>query len=108
MTTVIAVLSFAMAFVAIWFTSEAVKRIDNNSDARLRPYFRKINQALDENRDAVRTLLARLEKLEKLEKQVRLLKLAAEVPHPVETEAAAVHAGINQLQRFTPTVRLNG
>jgi len=105
MTTVIAVLSFAMAFVAIWFTSEAVKRIDNNSDARLRPYFRKINQALDENRDVARAMQARLEKLEK---QVRLLKLAAEVPHTVETEAAAVHAGISELQRFTPTVRLNG
>ena len=105
MTTVIAVLSFAMAFVAIWFTSEAVKRIDNNSDARLRPYFRKINQALDENRDAARAMQARLDKLEK---QVRLLKLAAELPHTVETEAAAVHAGINELQRFTPTVRLNG
>lgn len=105
MTTVIAVLSFAMAFVAIWFTSEAVKRVDNNSDARLRPYFRKIDQALDNNRDAVRSLQARLEKLEK---QVRLLKLAAEVPHTVEAETAAVHAGVNELQRFTPTVRLNG
>lgn len=105
MTTVIAVLSFAMAFVAIWFTSEAVKRVDNNSDARLRPYFRKINQALDENRDTVRAMHARLEKLEK---QVRLLKLAAEVPHTVEPEATAIHAGINELQRFTPNVRLNG
>lgn len=105
MTTVIAVLSFAMAFVAIWFTSEAVKRVDNNSDARLRPYFGKINKALDDNRDAVRALHARLEKLEK---QVHLLKLAAAVPHTVEPEAAAIHAGINELQRFTPNVRLNG
>jgi len=105
MTTVIAILSFAMAFGAIWFTSEAVKRVDNNSDARLRPHFNKINKALDENRDAIRVLHARLEKLEK---QVHLLKLVGEVPQTIEAEATAVHAGINELQRFTPTVRLNG
>ncbi len=105
MTTVIAVLSFAMAFGAIWFTSEAVKRTDNNHDARLRPQFGKINKALDENRDAIRVLLARLEKLEK---QVHLLKLSAEVPHTVEAEAASLHASLNELQRFKPTVRLNG
>lgn len=105
MTTVIAVLSFAMAFGAIWFTSEAVKRTDNNHDARLRPRFAKIDKALDENRDAVRALHARLEKLEK---QVHLLKLTAEVPHAVEAETTAVHAGVNELPRFTPTVRLNG
>lgn len=105
MTTVIAVLSFAMAFGAIWFTSEAVKRTDNNHDARLRPYFGKVNKALDENRDAVRVLHARLEKLEK---QVHLLKLAHAVPQSVERETAAIHAGIDELQRFTPNVRLNG
>jgi hypothetical protein len=105
MTTVIAVLSFAMAFGAIWFTSEAVKRIDNNHDARLRPRFAKIDKALDEHRDAIRVLMARMEKLDK---QVHLLRLSAEVPRAVETEVAAVHAGINELQRFTPTVRLHG
>lgn len=105
MTTVIAVLSFAMAFGAIWFTSEAVKRIDNSSDAQLRPYFRKFNRALDEDRDALRALLARLEKLEK---QVQLLRLVQEVPQSVEREAADIHAGIDNLQRFTPSIRLNG
>ena len=105
MTTVIAVLSFAMAFGAIWFTSEAVKRIDNSNDAVLRPHFRKFNKALDENRDAIRDLLARLDKLEK---QVHLLKLAAALPQTIEQEAAAIHAGINKLQRYAPPVRLNG
>jgi CII-binding regulator of phage lambda lysogenization HflD len=105
MTTVIAVLSFAMAFGAIWFTSEAVKRLDNNNDAMLRPHFRKFDRALDENRDAIRALHARLEKLEK---QVHLLKLVAEVPQTLEAETAAIHSGINELQRFKPTVRLNG
>jgi len=105
MTTVIAVLSFAMAFGAIWFTSEAVKRIDNGSDARLRPQFRKIDKALDEDRAAMRALLARLEKLEK---RVQLLTIAAEVPQSVSSEAAAIQTGINELQRYAPTVRLNG
>jgi CBS-domain-containing membrane protein len=105
MTTFIAVLSFAMAFGAIWFTSEAVKRTDNNHDARLRPYLRKFNQALDIDRDAMRALLARLEKLEK---QVHLLKLAHAVPQSVAQETAAINAGINELQRLTPSIRLDG
>ncbi len=105
MTTVIAVLSFAMAFGAIWFTSEAVKRTDNNSDVRLRPYFARVNKALDENREAVRALHARLEKVER---QMQLMKLAHEVPQALERESAAIHAGINELQRFAPNVRLNG
>ncbi len=105
MTAVIGVLAFVMAFGAIWFTSEAVRRVDTRNDAMLRPHFRKINAALDENRDAVRALQARLATLEK---QVHILKLNAEFPSVVVEESAAIQSGLDNLQHFTPTIRLNG
>jgi hypothetical protein len=105
MFAVMSVISIAMAFVAIWFTSEALKRLDFNHEALLRPYLRKINAALDEHREASRAMQARLEALEK---QVRILKLHAEMPQAAAHEVAAAQPVIGELQRFTPSVRLNG
>ena len=104
MFAVISVISIAMAFVAVWFTSEAVKRLDFNHEALLRPYLRKINAALDEQREAGRAMQARLETLEK---QVRILKLRAETPQASIHEAPAVQPVVGELQRFTPSIRLN-
>ena len=105
MTAVIGVLAFVMAFGAIWFTSEAVKRVDTRNDTMLRPHFRKINAALDENQNAVRTLQARMAKLEK---QVHILKLNAEIPPGLAEESAAIRSGLDNLQNYAPTIRLNG
>ena len=105
MTAVIGVLAFVMAFGAIWFTSEAVKRIDTRNDAMLRPHFRKINAAIDENYQAVKSLQARLAKVEKL---VHTLHLNAELPPGVAEESAAIRSGLDRLQNYAPTIRLNG
>ena len=105
MTAVIGVLAFVMAFGAIWFTSEAVKRVDTRNDTMLRPHFRKINAAIDENYQAVKSLQDRLAKLEK---QVHILRLNAELPSTLAEESAAIRSGLNNLQNFTPTVRLDG
>ncbi len=104
MTAVIGVLAFVMAFGAIWFTSEAVRRVDTRNDAMLRPHFRKINAAIEKNYQVALSLQARLEKLER---QVHTLKLKAELPSAV-VESAAIQSGLNNLQHFTPTIRLNG
>ena len=45
MIAVISVLSFVLAFGAIWFTSEALKRVDSYNDAKLRPHLLKVQQA---------------------------------------------------------------
>ena len=105
MTAVIAVLAFTMAFAAIWFTSEAVKRVDTRNEAMLRPHFRKVNAAIDANHTALRSLQARVDQLEK---QVRTLKLHAELPAAIEQEAAAINSGLNDLRQFTPSIRLDG
>lgn len=105
MTAVIAVLAFIMAFAAIWFTSEAVKRIDTRNEAMLRPHFRKINAVIDANHMALQALRARVDQMEK---QVRTLKLHAELPAATEQEAAAINSGLNDLRKYTPSIRLDG
>ena len=105
MFAVISVFSFAMAFGAIWFTSEALKRLDFNQEALLRPYLRKINLAFDEQRDANRALQARVESLEK---QVRVLKLHAETTAVSQRELSTIAPVASEAQHYAPSVRLNG
>ena len=105
MIAVIAVLSFVMAFGAIWFTTEALKRVDNFNDARLRPHLNKINQAVIGLDDILRTLKGRMELLEK---RAHTLQLQADLPPVIQQEASALHADLHKAQQSIPTVRLNG
>jgi len=105
MIAVIAVLSFVMAFGAIWFTTEALKRIDNYNDAKLKPHLNKINHAVKGVDDTLRTLR---ERLEQLESQVHTLKLKADIPPAIEQETSALHTEFQKAQQNIPTVRLNG
>jgi cell division protein FtsB len=105
MTAVLAVLAFVIAFGSIWFTSEALKRIDANNDAMLKPHLRKINAVVNANEETLKSLTRRFEKLEK---QVHLLRLKADLPPELERETTAIQSGLNDAQRFTPTVSLNG
>ena len=105
MIAVISVLSFVLAFGAIWFTSEALKRIDNYNDAKLKPHLRKIHQIVGGVDETMRTLKGRLELLEK---QVHILKLKADLPPILEKEATALQANLHQTQQNIPTIRLNG
>jgi hypothetical protein len=105
MIAVIAVLSFVMAFGAIWFTTEALKRVENFNDAKLRPHLTKINQAVKGVNENMRTLKGRMELLEK---QVHTLQLKADIPQVIQQEASALHLDLLKAQQNIPTVRLNG
>lgn len=105
MTAVLAVLAFIIAFGSIWFTAEALKRIDAHNDAMLKPHLRKIHAVIDANHETLKSLTRRLEQLEK---QVHLLKLKADLAPEIERETAAFQSGLNDAQLYTPTVRLNG
>lgn len=105
MTTVIAVLSFIMAFGAIWFTSEALKRVDSYNDARLRPHLKKIHQAVEEVHETLAGLKGRLDLLEK---KVHVLKLNADLPPVIEQEIGVFQADIKKTPNFSPSIRLNG
>ncbi len=105
MTAVIAALSCIMAFGAIWFTSEALKRVDSFNDARLRPHLNKIHQAVGEVHETLDGLKGRLDLLEK---KVHVLRLNADLPPVIEQEVSALHANINEARNFSPSIRLNG
>jgi hypothetical protein len=105
MIAVIAVLSFVMAFGAIWFTTEALKRVDNFNDAKMRPHLTKINQAVKGVNENMRTLNGRMELLEK---QVHTLQLKADIPQVIMQKASALHLDLLKAQQNIPTVRLNG
>ena len=105
MIAVIAVLSFVMAFGAIWFITEALKRVDNFNDAKMRPHLTKINQAVKGVNENMRTLNGRMELLEK---QVHTLQLKADIPQVIQQEASALHLDLLKAQQNIPTVRLNG
>lgn len=105
MTAVLAVLAFIIAFGSIWFTTEALKRIDAHNDAMLKPHLRKIHAVIEAKDETLKSLTRRLEQLEK---QVHLLKLKADLAPEIERETAAIQSGFNDAQLYIPTVRLNG
>ena len=105
MTAVLAVLAFIIAFGSIWFTAEALKRIDAHNNAVLKPHLGK-NHAMVDAID--KTLNSLTRRLEQLEKQVHLLKLKADMAPEIERQTAAIQSGLNDAQHFIPTVRLNG
>lgn len=105
MTAVLAVLAFIIAFGSIWFTAEALKRIDAHNDAMLKPHLGKIHAVIDASDETLKSLTRRLGQLEK---QVHLLKLKANLAPEIERETAAIQSGFNDAQLYTPTVRLNG
>ncbi|MDA1089606.1 MAG: hypothetical protein O3A85_04750 [Proteobacteria bacterium] len=105
MTTVIAVLSFTMAFGAIWFTSEALKRVDSFNAARLKPHMGKVHRAIDEFHETVLSLKRRMEALEK---DVRMLKVKGDLSPLLERDTAALQAELGKAQQFIPSINLNG
>lgn len=105
MIGVLAVTAFILALGALWFTSEAVARVDTRNDSVIRPYLGKINQSIDEKN---KTILAMTMRIEQLERDFRLLQLKVDLPSAAERKAAAVQPGPEDLKRFTPTIRLTG
>jgi len=105
MIAVISVLSFVLAFGAIWFTSEALKRVDSYNDAKLRPHLLKVQQAANGVNETLQALNGRVELLER---QIHTLKLKADLAPALEQEAAALQANLHKVHKSIPTVRLVG
>ena len=105
MIAVISVLSFVLAFGAIWFTSEALKRVDSYNDAKLRPHLLKVQQAANGVNEILQALNGRVEQLER---QIHTLKLKADLAPALEQEAAALQANLHKVHKSIPTIRLVG
>ncbi|MBT3305890.1 MAG: hypothetical protein HN377_05340 [Alphaproteobacteria bacterium] len=105
MIAVISVLSFILAFGSIWFTSEALKRVDNYNDAKLKPHLLKINQVVNNADETIRALKGRVELLEK---QVHTLKLSASLTQIADKEPSGLQANLQNSNQNISTVRLTG
>jgi hypothetical protein len=111
MTTVIAVCSLILAFGALWFTSEVVKRIDNRTNSVITPQLHKALSAAGRADQAIDGLIKRLQVIEG---QIQELKRSDRKPaglSDIERQAAAITAALRENRRFAPMpaqYQLNG
>jgi hypothetical protein len=108
MTTVIAVCSLILAFGALWFTSEVVKRIDNRASSVITPQLHRALSAAGRADQAIDGLAKRLQTLEG---QIQELKRSERKPalSDIERQAAAITAALRENRRFAPAqYQLNG
>jgi len=100
MGAILGSLAFVMAFVAIWITTEALRRADGKGDALIRPYVRDIKSRLAENR----SLLAELDsRLADIERQVDILKADRQGSAELAEQVGVVRYGLDQARRFSPS-----
>ena len=113
MTTLIAVISFAMALGALWFSSELAKRADARGKIAVKPHIAPMNEALRRAEERIRELSRGLEaasrdiktlKAEKLELEREIGIAPPETPRHLITEMpASALAEARKSQPFTPS-----
>jgi hypothetical protein len=64
MATVLGTLGFLMGLTSVWFTVEAVRRIDRSGEGLIRPHLRKIHTKITETNTRISRLESRLERTE--------------------------------------------
>jgi len=100
MGAILGALGFIMAFGAIWFTTEAIRRADGKGDALIRPYIRDIKSRMANNQ----TLLIELDKrLEAIERKVENIQYANHAPPDLQDQVEAMRYGIDQAKTFQPS-----
>lgn len=109
MAVLLGTLALVVALVAVWYTVEAVKRIDVRNEAAVRPFVGDLKRVVDEE---ARMLQAVSVRLDAIERDVKLLKLEGielgdVEPHVAATRKAVRHAQ-RHAQRYQPTLALNG
>jgi peptidoglycan hydrolase CwlO-like protein len=108
MTTVLAICSLIIAFGALWFTSEVVKRLDNRAHAATMPHLQKALAAVGHAERAIEALARRVQDIETQIQKLQRAAPAAEKPlAQIEREAAAIAAALRESQRFTPAEYLD-
>ena len=102
MAVVLGVTAFMMALGALWFTSEALKRIDGNAEAALMPRLRGIEGEIAVNAGDIAAMERRLTALERtvgaLERAVMGTAPAGD-PHP------NVSVSVGATARSRPSLR---
>ena len=100
MGAILGALGFIMAFAAIWFTTEALRRADGKGDALIRPYIRDIKSRLSDNQ----ALLLELDKrLGAIERKVENLQHETHASSELQGQVEAVRYGVDQARNFQPS-----
>ncbi len=93
------------ALGALWFTAEAVRRIDARGEAMVRPYIGNVKRDVEEALKGMRALARRLDGIEH---DLKWLKARGADVSGHQAQVAAAHGAMAQLERFQPTISLNG
>lgn len=105
MGTIMGVLGFIMSLAALWFTSEAIRRVDKSGEGLIRPHLRQIRSKINETNARISRLEARLEKTE-----ARMLSLFIEErkARDLAAQTSAIRENLADVQRnFEPTSTYN-
>lgn len=100
MGAVLGVLGFMMSLLAIWFTTEALRRADDKSDLLIRPHVRDLKLRLAANKE----LLTELDnRLADIERQVKVAKANRQESAELMQQVDAVKYGLDKARSFKPT-----
>lgn len=105
MAVLLGTLALLLALVAVWYTVEAVKRVDFRNEAAVRPFVSDLRRAVNEEAQLLQAVSVRLDAIER---DVRLLKLEGIEMTDVEPHVAATRQAVSRVRQYYPTTVLQG
>ena len=100
MAILFGVLGLVLALLAMWLTTQAIKRIEATGAVLVNPYVRRLETTLNETRTA---LAKAEERIANLEHQVYILKFERHAQAQTPEDNATNRRRIGEAQNFTPT-----
>lgn len=103
--TIFGVIGFIMSLVAIWFTTEAIRRVDKSGEGLIRPHLRAIKSKIGETNARISRLETRLENIE-----ARMMSMFLEErkARDLTAQTEAIRKGVSEVRRnFQPTATYN-
>ncbi len=105
MGTVLGIIGFLMGLTSIWFTTEAIRRVDKSGEGLIRPHVRGIKSKISETNARISRLESRIENME-----ARMLSLFLEErkARDLAEQTRAIRQGVAEVRRnFQPTATYN-
>ncbi len=104
MATVFAVLSLVIAIISVWFTTEALKRVDLHGGAAIKPHIRDVNAKIREGHSLMNDIDSRLRRLER---QVEVLKIDHRAALDLEQQTQEIRKSVDKAREFVPSQALS-
>ncbi len=105
MGAVLGILGFLMGLMSLWFTTEALRRVDKSGEGLIRPHVRGIKSKIGETNARISRLETRLENME-----ARMLSLFLEErkARDLAEQTRAIREGVAEVRRnFEPAATYN-